>query len=141
MKPLHLAIAGAILLVISVLFGLLGMIWLSLGLLFLLVGLALYLFQKYYSSLLLKHVAAALLVGVAVLTLNLVVGELLGVYADGMMTGRDVFPWLPRGRTPGETVVTYQLVVSMITYLVAPAVIFVIGYHLGVMQTSGISER
>lgn len=49
MKPLHLAIAGAILLVIPFFLGLLGMIWLPLGLMLLFVGLALYLFQKYYS--------------------------------------------------------------------------------------------
>lgn len=49
MKPLHLVIAGAILLLIPFLLGLLGMVWLPLGLILLIVGLALYLFQKYYA--------------------------------------------------------------------------------------------
>lgn len=92
------------------------------------------------SSLLWKHVGAALLVGAVVLLLNIVGSEILRVYVDGVVAGREPVVWLPRGRTVGGTVVAYQLVLSAITYLVAPAVIFGLGYRLGTRQDSSVSE-
>ncbi|AUV84409.1 hypothetical protein C2R22_22985 (plasmid) [Salinigranum rubrum] len=87
-----------------------------------------------------KHVGAALLVGVAVLLLNMMGSEILGVYANGAVAGREPFSWLPRARTVGTTVVAYQLALSAITYLVAPAVIFGLGYRLGTREAGSASE-
>ena len=49
MKPLHIAAAGAFVLVVPLVVGLLEMLWLPLGVMLLVVGLALHLVQTYHS--------------------------------------------------------------------------------------------
>lgn len=49
MKPLHIAAAGAVVLIVPFILGLLEMIWLPLGVMLLIIGIALHLAQKYYS--------------------------------------------------------------------------------------------
>jgi membrane protein implicated in regulation of membrane protease activity len=49
MKPLHIAVVGAIILVVPFILGLLEMIWLPLGIMLLIIGVVLHLVQKYYS--------------------------------------------------------------------------------------------
>ncbi|MFC6939389.1 hypothetical protein ACFQE8_05345 [Salinirubellus sp. GCM10025818] len=39
--------------------------------------------------------------------------------------------WLPRFGTVGRTVATYGLLVSLVTYLVTPLLVFALGYRFG----------
>lgn len=62
----------------------------------------------------------------------------LGTAVDSVTVGSGGFPWwLPAFGSIGQTVVTYSLAISVLSYLVVPALIFALGYHYGVSQAEG----
>ena len=73
------------------------------------------------------------LAGVAVVVaLPMALEAALDAAVSGARAGGGAFPtWLPAFGTVGQTVLTYSLAVSAVTYVFVPAAVFALGYRYG----------
>ncbi len=92
--------------------------------------------MQYRSRSFVTHVGSVAAVLVGVLLLHVAFDAVIA----GVNSGGTVPAWLSLFGTMGTTVTLYSQLLGIVTYLVAPALIFVIGYQYGRVQSTSASE-